>query len=252
VRRRVIATAALLVTAGAGVTAFAAEPSLVPRMSLEVGGPATTPTQVVGAVKVFVLLTVLSLAPAILLSMTSFTRFVIVLGFVRQSLGTQGMPPNQVLIALALFLTFFVMSPVMDAVHQDAVEPFMRGEIDQEQALDRALEPLRGFMLRQTRETDLALMVSLSGEERPATRADVATKALVPAFIISELKTAFQMGFLLYLPFLVIDLVVASVLAAFGMMMLPPVLISLPFKVMLFVLVDGWNLLVGSLVRSVA
>ncbi|MCH2534575.1 MAG: flagellar type III secretion system pore protein FliP [Bdellovibrionales bacterium] len=208
------------------------------------------PKEIVNSIKILMVLTVLTLAPAILILMTSFTRIIIVLSFVRQALGTQQMPPNQLLVGLALFITFFIMSPFLSKINTEAIQPFVDGKINQEVALERAAAPLRKFMFHQTRDSDLALFVKLSRAEQPKTRADVATSTLIPAFIISELKTAFQIGFIIYLPFLVIDMVTASVLMAMGMMMLPPVIISLPFKIMLFVFVDGWALLVGSLVKS--
>jgi flagellar biosynthetic protein FliP len=181
---------------------------------------------------------------------TGFTRILIVLGFVRNALGTPTMPPNQILVGIAFFLSLFVMSPTLSQVNEQAIEPYRAKEITQEQALERGLEPIRTFMFKQTRDSDLALFVRLSGEERPKTRADVPTQVLIPAFVISELKTAFQIGFLIFLPFLIIDMVVSATLMGMGMMMLPPVLISLPFKILLFVLVDGWHLVVESLVNS--
>jgi flagellar biosynthetic protein FliP len=196
------------------------------------------------------MLTVLSLAPSILIMMTSFTRIVVVLSFLRQALGTQQMPPNQLIVGLSLFLSFFVMAPTFKAISTNAIEPFLNEKISQKIAFDRAEGPLREFMFNQTREKDLELFLSLSKEAKPKTRADVPTYVLIPSFVISELKTAFQIGFMLYLPFLVLDMVVASVLMAMGMMMLPPVAIALPFKLLLFVLVDGWELIVGSLVKS--
>lgn len=208
------------------------------------------PNEIVSTVKIILALTVLTLAPAILILMTSFTRIIVVLAFLRQALGTAQMPPNQLLVGLALFLTLFIMSPFLNKVNQDALQPFMDGKIGQEEAVEKALVPIRSFMFNQTRDQDLALFVRMAKIEQPKTRADVPTMTLIPAFVISELKTAFQIGFIIYLPFLVIDMVVASVLMAMGMMMLPPVVISLPFKIMLFVLVDGWSLIVGSLVQS--
>jgi len=219
--------------------------------SINLGFKSTNnPTEIVSTIKIIMMLTVLTLAPAILILMTSFTRIIIVLSFLRQALGTQQMPPNQLLVGLSLFLTLFIMSPILNKVNNEALQPFMNNQITQEVALDKALVPLRGFMFNQTRDQDLALFVKMSKSERPKTRADVSTIVLIPSFILSELKTAFQIGFIIYLPFLVIDMVVASVLMAMGMMMLPPVVISLPFKIMLFVLVDGWSLIVGSLVQS--
>jgi flagellar biosynthetic protein FliP len=217
----------------------------MPGVSVQIGG-----TEVGGPLQIAALLTLLSLAPAILVTLTGFVRVVIVLSFLRQAVGTQGMPPNQVVVSLALFVTGFVMMPVFERIHADAYVPYQEGRIEADQAIQSAYEPLREFMLRQTREKDLALFVDASGASRPASPEDVKPQALIPAFLISELKTAFEMGFLVYVPFLVLDMVVASVLTSMGMMMLPPVLISLPFKLMLFVLVDGWNVLVGSLVQS--
>lgn len=208
------------------------------------------PNEVVNAVKIILALTVLTLAPAILIMMTAFTRLIIVLSFLRQALGTQQMPPNQLLVGLALFLTFFIMRPAFDEINSSALKPYLDGAISQEVAIDAALSPLRKFMFKQTRPNDLALFVRLSKMEKPKTLADVPTPVLVPAFVISELKTAFQIGFIIYLPFLVIDMVISAVLMAMGMMMLPPVVISLPFKIMIFVLVDGWTLLIGSMVQS--
>jgi len=208
------------------------------------------PAEVVNALKIIMMLTVLTLAPAILIMMTGFTRIIIVLSFLRQALGTAQMPPNQLLVGLALFLTFFIMRPAFEQINNKALRPYLAGTISQEKAADEALSPLRKFMFNQTRGDDLALFVRLSKMEKPKTLADVPTLVLVPSFVISELKTSFEMGFIIYLPFLVIDMVIASVLMAMGMMMLPPVVISLPFKIMLFVLVDGWTLLIGSMVQS--
>lgn len=208
------------------------------------------PAHVATTIRLLLFLTVLSLAPAILILMTSFTRIVIVLSFVRQGLATQTMPPNQVLIGLALFLTFFIMAPVFSEVNEQALTPFLNGEIDQEEAFDRGVAPIKEFMAKHTREKDLALFIGYAGFERPETIDDIPLTALVPAFAISELKTAFQMGFLIFVPFLVIDMIVASVLMSMGMMMVPPVMISLPFKILLFVLVDGWYLIVQSLLIS--
>jgi len=208
------------------------------------------PSDLVSVLRIVLMMTVLTLAPAVLIMMTSFTRIVVVLSFVRQALGTQQMPPNQLIVGLALFLSFFVMAPTWKAISSNAVEPYLNEKIDQTMAYERAEAPLREFMFNQTREKDLELFLNLSKEVKPKNRKGVPTYVLVPAFVISELKTAFQIGFMLYLPFLVLDMVVASVLMAMGMMMLPPVAISLPFKLLLFVLVDGWELIVGSLVRS--
>jgi flagellar biosynthesis protein FliP len=211
--------------------------------AINVGG-ATTPVQLL------VLITLISFLPGALLAMTGFTRILIVLGFVRNALGTPTMPPNQLLVGIALFLSMFVMGPTLTKVNDTAVAPYRAGEINESQALKRGLEPMRTFMFKQTRTSDLALFLKLAHAKQPKTRADVPTRVLIPAFIISELKTAFQIGFLIYLPFLIIDMVVAATLTSMGMMMLPPVLISLPFKILLFVLVDGWHLVIQSLIGS--
>lgn len=208
------------------------------------------PNEVVNAIKLVLIMTVLTLAPAILIMMTGFTRIIIVLSFLRQAMGIQQMPPNQLLVGLSLFLTFFVMGPAFTEINQNGVQPYLAGKISQDVALENSLAPLRKFMFHQTRDADLGLFVKLAKIEAPKTRADVPTIVLVPAFVVSELKTAFQIGFIIFLPFLVIDIVASSVLMAMGMMMLPPVVISLPFKIMLFVLVDGWGLLIGSMVKS--
>ncbi|MFZ5861430.1 MAG: flagellar type III secretion system pore protein FliP [Nitrospirota bacterium] len=208
------------------------------------------PGQMTTVLQIVALLTVLSVAPAILIMMTSFIRVVVVLAFLRQALGTLQTPPNQVLIGLALFLTFFIMSPVWQRVNADALQPYLAKQVPQAQALERAMAPVREFMLRQVREKDLALFVDIAKLPPPTDVAAVPTHVVIPAFMISELRTAFQIGFLIFLPFLVIDLVVASVLMSMGMMMLPPAMVSLPFKLILFVLADGWYLVVGSLVRS--
>ncbi|MGE5573691.1 MAG: flagellar type III secretion system pore protein FliP [Bacteroidota bacterium] len=224
---------------------------LLPLPRIDIGvQPAKSPQDVSASLQILVLLTVLTLAPAILIMLTSFTRIVIVLSFVRSAMGSQQVPPNQVLIGLALFLTFFVMAPALGAANEQALQPYLRGEISQQAALDRAAVPFREFMLKQTREKDLALFTALAKAKRPANPSEVPMLVLIPAFTISELKTAFEIGFLVYIPFLVIDMVVASVLMSMGMLMLPPVMISLPFKLLLFVMVDGWNLVIGSLLRS--
>jgi flagellar biosynthetic protein FliP len=202
------------------------------------------------AVQLLVLVGAVTLVPALLFCVTGFTRILVVLGFIRTGLGTPTAPPNQVLVGIALFLTIFVMAPTFTKVKTDAIDPLSAHKITQAEAFDRGQKPLREFMFRQTRTKDLALFVKLSKLKRPQTRADVPTYVLIPAFIISELKTSFQIGFLIFLPFLVIDLVVSSTLMSMGMMMLPPVFISLPFKILLFVLVDGWGLVTRSLVES--
>ncbi len=221
----------------------------IPTVTIGVG-ETEKPGQVSTAIQILLLLTILSLAPAILVMLTSFTRIIVVLSFLRQALGTQQMPPNQILIGLALFLTFFIMSPVWNNINSNALQPYLREEISQDIALKSASEPLRDFMMKQTREKDLALFVNMAKIEKPNGPADVPLYVIIPAFMISELRVAFQIGFMIYIPFLVLDMVVASVLMSMGMLMLPPIMISLPFKLMLFVLVDGWYLIVGSLVRS--
>ncbi len=223
----------------------------LPLPSFQIGvDQAEDPQDVAVVLQVIALLTVLSLAPAIMILMTSFTRLVIVFHFLRQALGTAQSPPNQVIVGLALFMTFFIMTPVWQQVYQDSFRPYMDEEISITTAMERAQEPIKKFMMVNTREKDLALFISASGAQRPQTRQDVALLTLIPAFVISELKTAFIIGFVLYVPFLIIDMVVASVLLSMGMMMLPPVMISLPFKLMLFVLVDGWHLVAGSMMKS--
>ncbi|HSH52924.1 MAG TPA: flagellar type III secretion system pore protein FliP [Bacteroidales bacterium] len=209
-----------------------------------------SPESVATTIRILVLLTVLSLAPAMLVLMTSFTRIVVVLSFVRTSLATQQMPPNQVLIGLALFLTFFIMGPTFNEVHTEAVKPYLNGEISQEEMGKKASKPMKEFMAKHTRQKDLQLFLNYSGAVQPKSIDDIPLTTLVPAYAISELKTAFQIGFMIFIPFLVIDMVVASILMAMGMMMLPPVMISLPFKILLFVLVDGWYLVVKSLLLS--
>jgi len=223
--------------------------------------PATLKVDMTGAngqvqmtmpVQILILLTLLTFLPAIIISLSSFTRIIIVFHFLRQALGTQEAPSNQILIGLALFLSFFVMNPTLTAMYNSAYEPWSKGEIDQNQALERGAAPLKQFMLRSTREKDLQLFVEMSGGPKPKTPADLPMRAVMPAFMISEIKTAFQIGFVLFLPFLVIDMVVSSVLLSMGMMQLPPMMVSLPFKVLLFIMVDGWNLVITSLVKSYA
>ena len=206
------------------------------------------PEEVALTLRILFLLTILSLAPALMIMLTSFTRIVVVLSFVRSALATQNMPPNQVIIAMAIFLTFFTMNPDWQQINETSLQPYLQGELPYEEAIVQGVEPVREFMFRQTREKDLALIVSLAKLERPRGPKDIPTYVLIPAFLISELKTAFQIGFLIYVPFLVIDMVVASTLMSMGMLMLPPVMISLPFKVLLFVLVDGWHLVIRSLI----
>lgn len=208
------------------------------------------PETVSTSVKLLLLLTVLTIAPSILIMLTSFTRIVIVLSFVRTGLGTQQTPPNQVIIGLSLFMTFFIMAPTFSQVNDEALKPLFNNEINLEQAYSKAVVPFKEFMSKYTRQEDLALFLEYTGAEPPESVEDIPLSALVPAFTISELKTAFQIGFMIFIPFLVIDMVVASVLMSMGMMMLPPVMISLPFKILLFVLVDGWHLVVKSLLQT--
>ena len=211
---------------------------------------ADSPEQVSTALQVLFLLTILSIAPAILLMTTCFTRIVIVLGFVRQAMGTQNMPPTQVLVGLSLFLSFFIMSPVLNDINGNALQPYLEEQITQEQAFDNALLPMRDFMFNQVGEEELSLLSEITLDQEPFSKEDIPTLTLIPAFMLSEMKKAFQMGFMIYVPFLVIDMIVASILMSMGMMMLPPVIISMPFKLLLFVLVDGWGLVVGSLIKS--
>ena len=223
----------------------------LPIPTLKIGiGEAKDPGETSVLVQILMLLTILSLAPAILVMMTSFTRLIIVFSFLRHALGIQQMPSNQILIGLSMFLTFFIMTPVWQTVQENAWTPYREKKISQEKAFEEAIKPVRKFMLRQTREKDLALFISMTKGSKPKNPDEIPTTVVLPAFMISELKTAFQMGFILFLPFLVIDMVVSSVLLSMGMMMLPPVMISMPFKILLFVLVDGWSLVVGSLVKS--
>jgi flagellar biosynthetic protein FliP len=247
-RKHLVATLFVVIVMLLAVTA-SAQPTALPNISLNIGGNADQ-GKAATVVQLLLILTVLSLAPAILMMVTSFTRIVIVLSLVRHALGTQQMPSNQIVIGLALFLTFFIMAPVWQQVNEEALKPYYEDRITGEEALALASAPVKNFMLKQTREKDLALFVKLSKEKRPEKPADITLPVLIPAFVISELKTAFQIGFLIFLPFFIVDIVVASILLSMGMMMLPPIMISLPFKLLLFVLVDGWYLIVESLVRS--
>lgn len=246
-RARLIFLFLFLLAASVAANAASAAPSPSPSPSLDLAKAATSGSL---PVQVVVLLTLLSFIPAILISMTCFTRLIVVFHFLRQALGTQETPNNQVLIGLALFLTLFVMSPVMSRVNREALQPMMAGQLTQTEAVERALVPFRAYMLKHTRERDLALFLRMSGQTSINTADDVPTTALVPAYMISELKTAFQIGFVLFIPFLVIDMAVSSVLLSMGMMQLPPVIVSMPLKLLLFVMVDGWYLIVGSLVKG--
>jgi flagellar biosynthesis protein FliP len=233
-----------------GALLSGAEEVTVPTMNFSLAAP-DSPQQLVNSLNVLLMLTVLFLAPSLVLVATTFTRFVIVFGFLRQALGTQQVPPTQLLVMLALILTIFVMEPVGTKAYENGIKPYTEEKIDYEEAFVRTTEPFKNFMIRNTREKDLALFVRIRKLENPQTVNDVPLSVVIPAFVISELKTAFEIGFLLFLPFLVIDMVVASILMSMGMMMLPPVMISLPFKILVFVLVDGWNLLVGNLIASI-
>jgi flagellar biosynthetic protein FliP len=223
----------------------------VPIPSIRIAiGESEEPGDLAVTLKILFLITILSIAPTILIMLTSFTRMVVVFSFLRHAMGTQQMPPNQVIVSLSLFLTFFIMTPVWQEINDNALKPFLAKEISYETGLDRAAEPLKTFMLRQTRKKDLALLMKVSKIKKPTGVSDVPLTTLIPSFVISELRMAFQIGFLIYVPFLILDMVVACVLLSMGMMMLPPIMISLPFKLLLFVLVDGWYLIVGSLIRS--
>ncbi|MCL6625933.1 flagellar type III secretion system pore protein FliP [Alicyclobacillus shizuokensis] len=254
-RRRILATllgtvVVLLIGAFLWATpAEAADSTVLPGLHLSVGSGSSR-NSVETTLQIVVLLTVLSLAPAILILMTCFTRIIVVLSFTRNALALQQTPPNQVLIGLALFITLFVMQPTLSAVNQHALQPYLHGQISQSTALTRAEVPFKEFMAKHTRNADLDLFLQYRHMTRPKSVAKIPLSALVPAYTISELKTAFEIGFMIYLPFLVIDLVVSTVLMSMGMMMLPPVVISLPFKILLFVMVDGWNLVVGSLLHG--
>ena len=231
------------------VPSYAAAQTALPKISIGVD-TSNNPAEIVGTLQILFLITILTLAPSIIMMMTSFTRIIIVFHFLRQSLATQSVPSNQILVGLALFITFFIMKPALIKINDTALQPYIRKEISQKEALTNASIPIKAFMLKQTRKKDIKLFIDLRGGDKPKSIADISLEILIPAFIISELKTAFQIGFLLYLPMLLIDLVVGSVLLSMGMMMLPPVMIAMPFKLLLFVLVDGWYLIVESLVKG--
>lgn len=222
----------------------------IPSLTLNLAAGQSEPQRVSVLLEILFLLTVLSLAPAILLTVTSFTRIIIVFHFLRQAMGTPQMPPTQILASLAMFITFVIMLPVGRQINTEAIQPYMDQQIGFNEALDRAQVPLREFLFKHTREKDLSIFYSVAKMERPKTKDDVPTMMLIAGFMISELKTGFTIGFMIYIPFLILDMVVSSILLAMGMMMLPPVMISLPFKILLFVMVDGWNLIVGSLVNG--
>lgn len=240
-----------LLILGLGVfSILGAESVAIPTMNFELSAP-NTPQQLVSSLNVLVLLTLLFLAPSMVLVMTTFTRFVIVFGFLRQALGTQQVPPTQLLVMLGMILTFFVMEPVGVKAYEDGIKPYIEEKIGYEEAFDKTAMPFKNFMIRNTREKDLALFFRIRKMQNPTSVADVPLSIIIPAFVISELKTAFEIGFLLFLPFLIIDMVVASILMSMGMMMLPPIMIALPFKILVFVLIDGWNLLIGNLIASI-
>jgi flagellar biosynthetic protein FliP len=235
----------------AAIPAYTAAAAPLPSANISLGvGASNSPQDVAVTLQIMAALTILSIAPAILIMTTAFIRIVVVLSFLRNALSIQNAPPSQVIIGLSLFLTFYIMSPYWGQANQNGLQPYLNGQISQNEALENVAAPIREFMFKQTREADIALFVNLSQEKRPDTQDDVSTFTLIPAFIISELKTAFQIGFMIYIPFIVIDMIVASTLMSMGMMMLPPTMISLPFKVLLFVMVDGWHLLVNSLIVS--
>ncbi len=241
----------LVLLAGAVAPELSAQQKTIalPKVSLEVG-KATKPDDVAVTLQILFLMTILSLAPALFILTTSFTRIIVVLHFLKQAMGTPQMPPSQVLVGLAMFLTFFVMAPVWNKVNTVALQPYLNNQVTMTEAYNRGVEPLREFMFKQTREEDLALFVKMARLEKPESRADLPTYVLIPAFAISELRAGFQIGFLVFIPFLIIDVVIASALMSMGMMMLPPVMISMPFKILLFILVDGWHLVVGSILTS--
>jgi flagellar biosynthetic protein FliP len=234
----------------AGLLLVAADPAAAQMLSLDFGNGEEGGGVTGRIIQMIALLTVLSLAPSILVMVTSFTRIVIVLSFVRTAMGVQQTPPNQVLVSLALFLTFFVMMPTLEQAYDQGIKPLMDGEISEMEAFDKAVDPVRGFMMEHVREQDLMLFADMAEVPDEELRAEAPLRVLIPAFMVSELRRAFEIGFLIFVPFLIIDMVVASVLMSMGMMMLPPIIISLPFKIIFFVLVDGWYLVVGSLVRS--
>lgn len=241
---------AFLCASAAHAAPVPASPTLpIPAIDLS-GLASSNPRDVAVSLQIIALITVLSVAPAILLMLTSFTRILVVLGFIRSAVGLQQTPPTQVLTSLALFLTFFTMAPIWDRVYGQALVPYVQGEIGAETAWNGTITPLRQFMFKQVGEQELSLMIRLSGDEQPANQDDVSTMTLIPAYVLSELKTSFQMGVVLYIPFIVVDMIVASILMSMGMMMLPPSMISLPFKILLFIMADGWNLVVASLVTS--
>ena len=244
-----LAAALLLLIDVPAVHAAPDPPTPLPSINIGVG-QSDNPRDVVSSMQIIGLLTILSLAPSILVMMTAFTRIVVVLSFTRSALATQNQPPNQVLIGLALFLTFFVMAPTFNAINAQALQPYLRGEITQAEAMTKGTAPVREFMLDQANDKDLALFINMAGLPRPETEADIPTYVIIPAFAVSEIATAFKIGFLIFIPFIVIDMVISATLMSMGMLMLPPMMISLPFKILLFVMMDGWRLVVQLLVQS--
>lgn len=243
--------ATLLILMAAPVVLAAPETPAVPLPTVNIGvGQSSSPKDVVSSLQIIGLLTILSLAPSLLVLTTAFTRIVVVLSFTRSALATQNQPPNQVLVGLALFLTFFVMAPTWNQINNNALQPYLKGEITQAEALQKGQQPLREFMLKQTNEKDLALFVNMAGLPRPEKPDDLPTYVIIPAFAVSEIATAFKIGFLIFIPFIVIDMVISSTLMSMGMLMLPPMMISLPFKILLFIMMDGWRLVVQYLVQS--
>ena len=249
-KRTVIIIVAILLICGTVQIAYGEPVIPIPKLGLNID-EAQTPGEVANSFEILFILTILALAPSILIMMTCFTRIIIILSFIRKAISTQTTPPNQVLIGLAIFLTFFIMAPVGSEINEKAIRPYINEEITQDIALENAMKPVRTFMFRQTRSKDLALFVDISNSDIPKNIEDIPSKALIPAFIISEIKTGFEVGFILFIPFIVIDMVVASTLMSMGMMMLPPVMISLPFKILLFIMVDGWNLIIKSIIMGI-
>ncbi len=247
--RRILIFVGILLCLGAIVPATSWAAPVFPSVNIGIGA-SDSPQDVAVTLQIMALLTILSVAPSILIMTTAFVRTIVVIGFLRNAMSTQNVPPNQVVIALAMFLSFYIMAPYWSQANEQGLQPYLAGQISQEQALQNVAAPIREFMFKQTRESDLALFVNLSEAPRPNSPDDVSTFTLIPAYIISELKTAFQIGFMIYIPFIVIDMIVASTLMSMGMMMLPPAMISLPFKILLFVMVDGWHLLIKSLIVS--
>jgi flagellar biosynthesis protein FliP len=249
--RKVIPILLLLILLGSYTNSYSQQSSKIPipKIGIDIGS-SDSPEDVSVTLQILLLMTVLTLAPSILIMTTSYLRMIIVFNFLKTALGTQQMPPNQLLAGIALFLTFFVMAPTWSKVNDNAIQPLMKGEISIDQAYDKGVEPVRQFMFKHVREEDLELFIGLSEMERPETREDLPTYVLLPAFTLSELRAGFIIGFFLFIPFLMIDMIVGSILLSMGMMMIPPMMVAMPFKILLFVLVDGWNLIIGSLIRS--